>query len=229
MPDVEDMEPDQLPFTGLPKLRFSELMIDSLNEPNNIELGEFIEIVNIGEHLADPRRVRIELLSVSQHILVNMSPRDDEGRAVLRGLKPIKTDDHFLFIRQDTERFQITAGLPAGTFYEYGRWGTGNPALANSERTIELTYIDPETEQPVFQDRVSWAAGRLVDVNQTFSNDSLPIIENVSFSLNPSVYNAAPSGRARDWCYETDILPNQVMTRASPGEPLAGTCRRSPP
>jgi hypothetical protein len=223
MPAPDDMTPDMEPLVV--KLRFTEILVSSTanSSSNNDEDGEFIEITNIGTAPVDPALIQITV--AANTISVDTTADNAEELEIINGIKPLLPGQSFVFVRADSSVYGIIRGLPLGTFYEYKRWSS-NIALSNTTRTISLIYPNPLTKVPEEHDRLSWFSGRLVEVDSEASDFELPLIRNISWSLDPEWYTFGPPSDASDWCYETNKLSGSTLVRGSPGSPLAGPCIR---
>lgn len=224
MPTPDDMPPDMIEDMEplIVKVRFTEILVSSTADGGD-EHGEFIEVTNIGSAPVDPRLLQITV--ANNTISVDTTPDSAAELDIINGLKPIMPGQSFVFVRLDAPVYSITAALAPGTFYEYKRWSIDAP-LSNTTRTISLTYPNPLTQVPEEHDRLSWFSGRLVEVDSEASDFELPIVRNISWSLDPEWwYTFGPPSDAVDWCYESNKIPNTQL-RASPGAPLAGPCIR---
>jgi hypothetical protein len=225
MMDMPDMSESDLPTDMEPpviKLRFTELLVDS-SPDNSMELGEYIEVTNVGTAPVNPRFIQIDLVGSSMQIGVDLTPDDMNEQKIFNEIKMLMPGDSFVFVRQDTPMYRITQGLEAGTFYEYGRWNSGtNIGLSNDARTISLLYPDPETMLPMEHDRLTWHNKQLVEVNTMVSDSPLPIEENIAWSLDPLRYDYGPPSDASDWCYDPGRLTGTRLVRGSPGRPMMG-------
>lgn len=216
---IEDMEPPVI------KVRITEIMVDSSIEGSR-ELGEYIEVTNIGSGPVDPRKIEIELVG-SRTIAIDPSADDPEEQAILAGLLPIMPRQSFVFIKQDPTQYRITRDMTPGTFYEHGLWSLPDVGLTNTTRTIRLLYRDNPVDLPEELDRVSWLNNKLVEPVDPGATDSLPLVEDVAWSLDPAVYDEPTPAASASWCYDGNLLiDSPTIIYGSPGAPLSGPCLR---
>lgn len=214
--DATDTEPSDQPV-----LIFTEVMPDSSVEgAGSVEYGEFIEIKNIGEAEADPRRVAIELEDANRRIEVDPFPSDAEEQTVLDELQPIQPGDYFVFVRQDSDYYRITTDLEAGTFYEYGRWNEQVP-LANTERKLTLFYRRSEFDA-VVTDRLEWVSRSLIDPSLE-TPATREIREDVALGVQEVSESQTGNNSPSNWCYHADTIEGSPV-KASPGGPTPATC-----
>jgi hypothetical protein len=215
--DATDVPPEERPT-----LIFTEVMPDSSVEggAGSVEYGEFIEVKNVGTVPADPRRIVIELEDANRRITVDPFPADEREQQVLDGLQPIQPGEYFVFVRQDSDYYNITAGLEEGTFYEYGRWNEQIP-LSNSERSLTMFYRLSEFEAFV-TDKIEWVSRSLIDPSlQTPTNRE--IREDVALGVQEISESQSGNDSPANWCYHAETLPDSPV-KASPGGPTPATC-----
>lgn len=208
-----------------PRLRLSELMIRVSPEEGQSgeELGEYLEIVNLGPGTADPRRVVIELVGGFERIEVDRVLHSDIEREVLRGLGPMAPGSHFVFVRQDSPGLAITAGLAPGTFYEYRRHGR-DVGLSNQTRHLRLLY-EQEDRQYALHDQVRWTGGYLDE--GLGSDQGREIWRDVAFGVRAGMEDLAPGSvtnpGASRWCYHIERIPQSPLY-GSPGQATPRDC-----
>ncbi len=208
---------------GKPYLIFTELMPDTSAPPGeSVEYGEYVEVKNVGTAPADPRRIIIRLAGSNRRIQVNPFPITEEGQRALAALRPIAPGHYFVFVRQDSDYYKLTANLKQGAFYEYGRWSDAVP-LSNASRRLVLAYRDSEFHI-VIHDTVEWSAHSLIDPEGQ-SDATLPVREDVAWGLEADFEDDYANNDPAHWCYHVDALPGSPI-KASPGAPTPSDCTR---
>ena len=218
--DVEEEDGTRAPRIGS-RLLISELMIRPGPPPDStLELGEYIELYNAGDVAIDPRNLVIEILETNDRIYVDRLVASPEEEAVVSGLKMIEPGEFFVFVREDHDHYKITADLPDGTFYEYGRWHRSIP-LSNFSRTLRLIelYGDFRT---FTHHQVGWRDGFLVDLDGV-STVRLDIRQNIAFGLRPGVTDPVEARRPENWCYHLLGFGSGPLL-GSPGKPTPSSC-----
>lgn len=219
--DVGDADAADAQPSGKPYLIFTELMPDVTTPPNgSVETGEYVEVKNIGTAPADPRRIIIQLAGSNRLIQVNPFPVDEEGRRVFEQLQDIAPGEYFVFVRQDSNYYKLTAGLAEGTYYEYGRWSDAVP-LSNSTRRLVLSYRTDEFHR-VQQDAIEWASHSLIDPAGG-SDATLALREDAAWGVMSEYEDAHDNDDPAHWCYHVDPLPDSPI-KASPGAPTPANC-----
>ncbi|RDV38155.1 hypothetical protein DV096_10095 [Bradymonadaceae bacterium TMQ3] len=213
-PDIPDADP-----LARPALAFSELMIRVEPPPGESqELGEYIEIVNLGDAPIDPRGVVIELLETNERIEIDRLLDSPKERAVVEALEPIAPGEHFLFYRRANDHYVIEENLDPTASYEYGRWSRP-VGLSNFTRSMRLIELEGEFGF-VIHDEVAWREGALVDPDGEIGTGR-ELRENVAFGLRPGQI----SGREPTaWCYHRELLSEGPLF-GSPGQPTPASCR----
>lgn len=218
---AEDTEladtPDAPP--GQPVLAFSELMIRVEPPPGESqELGEYVEIVNLGDAPIDPRGVVIEILETNERIEIDRLLDSPKERAVVEALEPIAPGERFLFYRRANDHYVIEEVLDPAASYEYGRWSRP-VGLSNFTRSMRLIELQGEFGF-VIHDEVAWREGALVDPAGEIGAGR-ELRENVAFGLRPG----ERSGREPTaWCYHRELLSEGPLF-GSPGQPTPASCR----
>ncbi len=215
--------PDADSKPGEPHLIFTEVMPDVSTPPEtSVELGEYIEVKNVGTAPADPRRIIIQLAGSNRRIQVDAFPTDPEERRVFEALEPIEPGGYFVFVREDHDYYGLTDDLPPGSFYEYGRWFDAVP-LSNSSRRLQLAYRAAEFELEA-HDAIEWASSKLIDPNGD-STATLPVREDVAWGVHPDHEDPASNDDPAHWCYHADTVGAGVV-QASPGAATPSDCSR---
>ncbi|TXD35978.1 hypothetical protein FRC98_15010 [Lujinxingia vulgaris] len=218
---AEDTDVDDTPDApaGQPALAFSELMIRVEPPPGESqELGEYVEIVNVGDAPIDPRGVVIEILETNERIEIDRLLDSPKERAVVEALEPIGPGEHFLFYRRASDHYVLDQVLDPTASYEYGRWGRP-VGLSNFSRSMRLIQLEGEFGF-VIHDEVAWREGALVDPNGE-TGTGRELRENVAFGLRPG----QQSGREPTaWCYHRELLSEGPLF-GSPGQPTPASCR----
>jgi hypothetical protein len=218
--DVADAVEDA-PAPAQPVLIFTELMADvSTDEGLFIEAGEYLEVKNVGEAAADPRRIIIQVSGSNRRIQVNPFPSSDEEQQVFDELRAVEPGEYFVFVRSDSDYYRITDDLEAGTFYEYGRWSDAVP-LTNSSRRLTLAYRTSEFELDK-HDIIEWTGHRLIDPTGA-SEATLPVISDAAWGLVTTFEDPATNDDPAHWCLHTDELDDSPV-RGSPGLPTPKSC-----
>lgn len=225
-PDIDDsmppdMEPDQDIPVGSPQLVITELLINSKSDPSFTgEVGEYIEIKNIGDGPADPRAISFNIENVNSASRSTVSvplPATTEQVKVYGELKDIQPGQYFVFIRFETAEVPLSQILDNGTFFDWGNYGQ-NTSLANSgERLLELRYFDGVGLQEF--DRVRWGNNTLVD-EIGMETVSRPLDENVALSVTAGSETSRANDAPAVWCQESEVIPGGSTT-GTPGR-IAG-------
>lgn len=211
-----DMPPD-LPV-GEPELVITELLINTSAMDNNIstgELGEYVEIKNVGDGPADPRQISFRLLNVgtgSEGTITVALPTTSEQVEVYQGLKVIEPGQYFVFARHVVADVPINDVLEAGTFYDYGRWGEGDSLSNSGERLLELQYFNG-TEIQQF-DSVRWISGNLVPPEG--DSPTLAIQEDRALSVRGGLETTTGNDSPDTWCEESATIGAGIVA-GTPG------------
>lgn len=217
--DIEE-EPDvavDLPGPKPPLLVFTEVLIDSTATWTGLgDRGEYIEIKNIGEGPADPRRVAMQLSDptadnpVKQRIQVAL-PVTVEEREVVGNLKPIEPGGYFVFVRFETEQIPVSTVVMPGSSYDFGVYANG-PTLADAgPRELELTY-DAE-----LSDVVRWQDGQLIAPDG--AGDGVAIEPDKALALDVGSEDPQLNDDPKKWC----IPPEPFGTGIANGTPGGAT------
>jgi len=217
-----DMPPDMpKPKQGV-RLIFTEVMIRTSkrnpSSPNN-ELGEYIEIANVGDEPAELRRVQIRLdTSMVSVLRIDLGPspqaQEMEQYDAIDFLAP---GEHFVFVKDEND--EITQGVPLGSFFNW-HWAQSSLALANKTRQLTLAY-----ERPMglsFQDVISWEGDDLVDQGTMMKDETYPVTQDVAFMLDEGAYSAQGNDPTSAWCLAEQIIPGDTGMRGTPG--ASGMC-----
>ena len=212
-----DIFDDPQPRQG-PQLLITEVMIRPSTPPDSTsELGEYIESQNVGDEPIHPRDIVIEILETNDRIYVDRLISTPEERDVFDSLQPIAPGAFFVFLRRDDPYYQITAELPKGSFYEYGRWHR-SVSLSNFSRTLRLVEIQDEFSFQIHH-QIGWREGYLVDLSGQ-SHLRHPIREDIAFGLRSGISDPDDAADITNWCYHT--------TRFGDGPLLGSPGRRTP-
>ncbi|MEZ4462896.1 MAG: hypothetical protein R3E66_24845 [bacterium] len=215
----EDADVDMAPV-GEPDLMITEILINTseINALGNGEVGEFIEVKNVGTAAADPRKISFQIASDSggsQTISVP-NPTNADQLEVYEQLQSIQPGDYFVFVRFVTDGMPLADVLPAGTFFDYGRAGI-TVALANSgERILTLQYFDGRTIRP--HDSVRWSANALRPTDAMMSEPSRDIIEDVALSVGREFESPMGNNDPSAWCDEITEVAGPGTFFGSPGQ-----------
>ncbi|MBA2661614.1 MAG: hypothetical protein H0U74_04925 [Bradymonadaceae bacterium] len=223
-PEEAGHDADVTPIELLgPKLIFTELMIRPSQPPHSTqELGEYIEIKNIGDSPADPRKIIIDLIETNDRIEVDRVASSQAERIVLQGLRPIEPGGYFVFVREDSDFYQISFHLAQGSYYEYGVWSR-QIGLSNQTRTLSLLYEAEEFEF-VKQDEVGWRDGSLVDLSGR-TPVGLEILRDIALGLraDKEYLDGKDRGEPANWCYHVAAFAPGPLY-GSPGAATPGDC-----
>ena len=210
-----DMEP-----VGEPDLMITEILINTseINALGNGEVGEFIEVKNVGTAAADPRKVSFQITSDTggaQTISVP-NPTTSDQLEVYEALHLIEPGDYFVFVRFVTDGMPLADVLPVGTYFDYGQAGI-TVALANSgERVLTLQYFDGRTIRP--HDSVRWSANALRPSDASMGEPSLDILEDVSMSVGRAFETPVGNNDPSAWCNEITEVAGPETFFGSPGQ-----------
>jgi hypothetical protein len=222
-PDVgNNTTPDMGPV-GTPRLVITEILINTSFMDSSIgfgELGEFIEIKNVGDAPADPQAITMRLTEVEDGSTGNIfisAAVSQEQLEVLRALKRIDPGEYFVFVRHAVPEIPIAQLIEPGRSYDYGRYGEGVSLTNSQERVLELRYNNGETI--ITSDRVRWRNDDFIAANGD-AGDAFSYPEDVSITVAPG--NEAPDMNDTPvmWCLSGDTTGD---VQASPGS--AGTCQ----
>jgi hypothetical protein len=217
--DAGDAGVDMAP-PGQPSLVITEVLINTSFEDTALgELGEYVEIKNVGDGPADPRAISMRLTNVGSDQFADIfisTPVSQEQLEVIRTLKPIEPGDYFVFVRYAVEGVPITTTLEEGRSYDVGRFGQGASISNSGERVLELRYNDGNNI--VISDRVRWRSNDLIAANGDAS-ESLEYQEDVALTVRPEFEDPAENNTPDRWCLSGDIF-GQIF--GSPGS--TGTC-----
>lgn len=215
----EDVGTDQ-GVVGTPELMITEVFINpsEVSAIGNGEIGEFIEVKNVGTAAADPRRASFQIVADGgepQTISVP-APTNSDQLAVYMDLKPIEPGEYFVYVRFVSDGLPLAALEPAIAFFDYGRSGV-LVSLANSgSRTLTLQYFDGKTIRT--QDSIRWSSNALRPITGEL-DPSLPIIQDVSLSVGREFENRDDNDTPANWCEEITEVAGPDTVFASPGGP----------
>jgi len=214
-----DVSEDDVGPAPRPQLAFSELMIRVEPPPGESqELGEYVEIVNLGDGPIDPRGVVIEILETNERIEIDRILDSPKERSVVEALQPIAPGGRFLFYRRANAHYAMDDVLDPSASYEFGRWGRP-VGLSNFSRSMRLIELEGEFGF-VIHDEVAWREGALVDPSGEVAVGR-ELRENVAFGLLPD----RDSGREPSaWCYHRETFSEGPLM-GSPGGPTPASCR----
>lgn len=219
-PDV-DSEPDipDLPV-GEPNLVITEVLIDtSQMEPGIIgELGEYVEVKNVGDGPADPRNISFTLENVATSARTSISvplPSSTEQVKTYSGLKMIAPGEYFVFVRYTTPDVPLDDLLESGRYFDWGRYGQEASLTNSGERLLLLRYFDGQDLTEF--DRLRWRSGVLVD---SIGSDEVtqPIVEDTSLSLLSEFERPELNDDPDVWCLETQAVADGSPVQGSPGQ-----------
>ncbi len=218
-PDLApDMEIDMGPV-GVPELMITEVLINTSLLVGNGEVGEFIEIKNVGSGPADPRQVTFQVVSdggAPQTISVP-TPTNAEQLAIHKALKPILPGEYFVYVRFVSDDFPLTSLTPVPPHFDYGEGGV-LVSLGNSgSRTLTMQYFDGQTSET--QDSIRWSSNALRPIADGELTPSLAVIEDVSFSVGRDFENRTDNDLPDKWCEEITEVAGPGTVFASPGGP----------
>ncbi len=216
---VKDLPPQDPPF-----LIFTELLIDAPGADMAVtERGEYIEIKNIGDGPADPREITMFLRDLDNPLGgVRIKVEDgfsDEERAVVDGLQEILPGEYFVFIRyEDPTAAPISAQLPPGFTYDFGRYANG-PTLPHQQgirRQLDLGYSFPDGGSAIF-DGIRWDGHELLD--PVGAGTPMNFSEGEAVSVDEAFEDAEGNNDPANWCSPPDLVGN---VQGTPG--LPATC-----
>ncbi len=216
---LEDMGTDQ-GMVGTPELMITEVFINPslVSAIGNGEIGEFIEVKNIGTAPADPRRASFQIVADGgepQTISVP-APTNSEQLAIYMNLQPIQPGEYFVYVRFVSDGLPLATLQPAISYFDYGRSGV-LVSLANSgSRTLTLQYFDGKTIRT--QDSIRWSSNALRPISGEL-DPSLSIIQDVSLSVGRDFENRDDNDTPANWCAEITEVAGPDTVLASPGGP----------
>lgn len=219
-PDLpEDVGTDQ-GMVGTPELMITEVLINTslVSAIGNGEIGEFIEIKNVGTAPADPRRASFQIVADGgepQTISVP-APINSDQLAIYMDLKPIQPGEYFVYIRFVSDGVPLATLQPAISYFDYGRSGVV-VSLANSgSRTLTLQYFDGKTIRT--QDSIRWSSNALRPITGEL-DPSLDVIQDVSLSVGRDFETRDANDTPANWCEEITEVAGPDTVFASPGGP----------
>lgn len=211
-PDVEE-SPDEEP-----ELLITEVLVHSSSSELGLgEIGEFIEVRNVGEGPADPRNITLLLVDpsapggVPARIQV-ARPTTAEEVKIVSGLQLIEPGEYFVFARYESPAAPISAGLEPGTWYDYGRYASG-PTLSNDQpRVLELRYISGI--DVVHFDSVRWEGGELRPLDDAGPGLAYP--PDVSIGVRSDAEDVVGNDDPQNWCLSEPFIADSEI-RGTPG------------
>lgn len=219
----EDVEVDEGP-TGAPSLVITEVMVNT-SEMSGVgagEIGEFIEVKNVGTAAADPRRISFQIVSdtaMAQTISVPQ-PTTEEQVAIQGALQAIEPGEYFVYVRYPAVGLPLEAVLEAGTYYDFGQGGV-TVSLANSgERILSVQYFDGKSIRT--HDSVRWSSNALRPSDPEVQEPSLTILEDVSLSVGRGFESSEANDTPANWCVEITEVAGPGTFFATPGS--GATC-----
>lgn len=219
--DGDADEPDEEVLREGPRLLITEVMIRPSPPPHShVELGEYIEVKNVGDEPIHPRDIVIEVLETNDRIYIDRlitSPEEEEAVSSIGLLYP---GEYFLFLREDDPFYGITDVLAAGTYYEYGRWHR-SISLSNFSRTLRLLEIKPNFTFEIHHE-IGWRQGFLSDLEE-ISPIRLDIREDIAFGLRRGVEDPEAVGDPANWCYHLQRFSDGPLV-GSPGRRTPDSC-----
>lgn len=204
-----------------PKLLISELMIRPSSPPaSGVELGEYIEILNVGDEAIHPREIIIEILETNDRISIDRLISSPEEEAAVASIKAIEPGEYFVFVRTDDPFYEIVPELRPGSFYEYGRWHR-SVSLSNFSRTLRLLEVEGDFGFKIHHE-VGWRQGFLSDIDET-SPVRLDIREDIALGLRPGVEDEEEARDPVNWCYHLNRFSGGPLV-GSPGRATPQSC-----
>ncbi len=222
-PDM-GMEEDMAP-AGTPVLMFTEILINTSIMDSSValgELGEFIEVKNVGDGPADPRAISMRLTNIDNETSGDIfvaTAVSQEQLEIIRGLRQVEPGEYFVFVRHTTTDVPVMDVLDPGKGYDFGRYGEGVPLSNSDERVLELRYNDGENI--ITADRLRYRNGNLIAANGD-AGDSLAYPEDVSLTVRPDSEQPDQNDTPAGWCLSADTFGESIVL-GSPG--TAGTCQ----
>lgn len=215
---------DDLPPPVPPILMFTEVLIDAPgSDPSVAERGEYIEIKNVGEGSADPRRITILLNDLSDPLagarISVAQPLTKEEEDVFNGLKMIEPQEYFVFVRhEDPTVAPISDVVPLGLIYDFGRYANGPtlPHQTAARRQLALVYRHPGGETQVF-DSIRWEGRELRDIDG--DGKALAFAEGEAVGVDERFEHPDENDDPQRWCVP-DVFVGEVA--GTPGGPT--TC-----
>jgi len=215
--DIPDDGPD-LP-AELPRLMITEIMINTSPLGSSGELGEYIEVKNVGSSPIDPRRVSFILhndLGRSNSISIP-PPVTPEQLEMYNALNFIAPGGYFVFIRFAIPELPIESIVGAGNYFDFGTFGTASSIGNSGSRSAELQYFDGDGF--VSMDTVRWAGNALRPSDPEVDTPSLTVVEDVSFGVRPAFEHPDLNNTPDNWCLETRPASGPDSFIGSPGGP----------
>lgn len=205
---------------GEPNLRFTELMVATSDVDDVFglgERGEYIEILNVGGGLADPRNITIRLEPSgpgSAMQIAVMRPTTQEEVTAYTSLRGIGEGDRFVFVRGSTERVPVARLVGLGRSYDFSAGGFG-PGIPNTgDWLITLNYFDGE--QIFMFDQLRLRDGEMVDIDDV-SSVGPSVIPDQSMALRPEFESSEAERGPSAWCLVQDEISDGAM--GAPGRP----------
>lgn len=207
-----------LPPPAPPELVITEVLIETTYNQTGIgELGEYVEIKNVGEGPADPRNISLVIVDpsmpngVSTRIQVGR-PSTPEEVQVVSALQPIRPGEYFVFVRYELADALIGPETGAGLFYDYGRYASG-PSLPNdADRVLELRYTSGLDIQTF--DAIRWRAGEILPLEG--DGPGLLYPENVAIGVRKDAEDSESNDSPDNWCL-SGVSIGDGPVRGTPG------------
>lgn len=217
-PDAEVEREVDVPVAEPPLLMFTEILFQTNNEEIG-DVGEFIEIRNVGDGPADPRNIVLFLTSFSDFSVSRIrveEPFLPEEFEVYDSLQPIEPSDYFIFVRHEhVTSMPVTEDLADGSYYDYGRFSNG-PSLPHagfSDYQLDLGYRGDDGRSVIY-DTVRWT-GASFQAGDT-SATPLRFQAGASVEVRPGVQSPDDNDDPAQWCISTTVRGNG---HATPGAP----------
>ena len=218
----EDLGPDEaeedLAPPPPPNLVITELLIETTRSQTGLgELGEYIEIKNVGEGPADPRFVSFVIVDpespdVSVGRIQVARATSQEEVQVVAGLREIAPGDYFVFVRHELPDALMGPETGPGRYYDYGRYAAG-PSLPNDfDRVIEVRYADG-LQVDTF-DRVRWRQGEIRPL--VGDGPGLPYPEDVAIGVRKDAEDSVSNDLPENWCLVSPLI-GEGPIRGTPG------------
>lgn len=217
MAPPEDMEPD-LP-SGPPELVITEIMINTGPQANGGEIGEYLEVKNVGVSPIDPRAISLVLhneMGRSGTVVISQ-PSSDEQLAIFNGLQDIQPGSYFVFARFEIPELPLLEIMGAGNYFDFGTWGNLISFANSGERRIEVQYFSPEGFQIL--DSVRWVSSELRPTDPELESPGLEIVEDISLGVRPGFEDVDSNDNPENWCLESAPVAGPDSFLGSPGKP----------
>lgn len=218
--DADGGEPVDMAPPGDPDLVFTEILINTSTMDPSIalgELGEYVEIKNVGDGPADPRAISMRLTNIDNDTSGDIfiaTAVSQEQIGIISNLKPVMPGDYFVFVRYSTVGIPVSEVVEEGRYYDFGRYGEGVPMSNSDERVLEVRYNDGA--QIVTTDQIRWRNGNFLPADGG-EGPTLNFEEDDSIALRPGNEDPAGNDSPDAWCISTNDFGGIVA--GTPGGP----------